>query len=236
MTNFSEHKKMFIKLMLSIVAFSVLILSAVLIPSSYASWQRPQGGNSLTIGEITTTQYYNVVFNSMGGTAVEDQAVEVGTKPQKPADPTRENYEFAGWYKESACTNVFNFETETVTKTTTIYAKWTEKQTTPDKPTDSTGGDVKPPKFGQGIIITDSTGKAERTVESNLPVATNNLQASITVKEGDLLWFYNGNNLQDLNSNAFSWLVKVDGITGCYKVVTGGTYSINYLPNTGLLN
>ena len=40
-----------------------------------------------------------------------------------PTVPTRSNYLFGGWYTDSSCTNLFNFN-ETITEDITLYAKW----------------------------------------------------------------------------------------------------------------
>ena len=43
----------------------------------------------------------------------------------KPEDPTRNNYEFKGWYKETTCENEWDFATEKPTgQVTRLYAKW----------------------------------------------------------------------------------------------------------------
>lgn len=50
-----------------------------------------------------------------------------GTKLTKPADPIAKNTDFVfrGWYKDSACTNAWNFAEDTLTtETVTLYAKW----------------------------------------------------------------------------------------------------------------
>jgi uncharacterized repeat protein (TIGR02543 family) len=39
--------------------------------------------------------------------------------------PTLAGYVFGGWYKESACTNAWNFASDKVTADTTLFAKWT---------------------------------------------------------------------------------------------------------------
>ena len=53
-----------------------------------------------------------------------------------PAHPIREGYRFGGWYKESECINVWNFEVDTlpeiqyneegirIYQETKLYAKW----------------------------------------------------------------------------------------------------------------
>lgn len=50
-----------------------------------------------------------------------------------PENPTREGYLFGGWFKDEACTEVWDFETDTITKPAEgyyenkIYAKWNKK-------------------------------------------------------------------------------------------------------------
>lgn len=41
-------------------------------------------------------------------------------------DPNRRGYKFGGWYKETACVNKWDFDTDTVTSNTVLYAKWIE--------------------------------------------------------------------------------------------------------------
>ena len=81
---------------------------------------------TLYAGWMDSVERFNVSFNLGydGGTAIEAQTVVKNAKASKPADPTRENYDFAGWYKESAFTNAFNFDSELITADTVVYAKW----------------------------------------------------------------------------------------------------------------
>ena len=76
--------------------------------------------------EKPQTVTYEVTFDSQGGSAVAKQTVEKGGKVEKPADPTYAKHEFVAWYKESACTNEWKFDTDTVNADTTLYAKWQE--------------------------------------------------------------------------------------------------------------
>ncbi len=46
----------------------------------------------------------------------------------EPKKPETEGYTFGGWYKDAACTIAWNFETDTVTTYTVLFAKWTENQ------------------------------------------------------------------------------------------------------------
>ena len=55
------------------------------------------------------------------------KTVKANEKVPKPADPTRDGYTFAGWFREAACTTAWNFDADPVTADTTLYAKWTPK-------------------------------------------------------------------------------------------------------------
>ena len=83
------------------------------------------GGNESKESDAATVTY-TITFDSKGGSAVESQFVKKGSKATKPTDPTRNGYTFAGWYKEEAYTNQFNFDTTTITSDRTLYAKWTQ--------------------------------------------------------------------------------------------------------------
>ncbi|MBP3742052.1 MAG: InlB B-repeat-containing protein [Treponema sp.] len=101
--------------------------------------------------DLTETTYYTVTFNSNGGSDVEAQKVESGTKATKPTDPTKastdtETYAFGGWYTSTddgttLSDTAFDFETA-ITADITLYAKWNasakaktdEKSETPEEP------------------------------------------------------------------------------------------------------
>lgn len=50
---------------------------------------------------------------------------QAGSKVTEPTAPTAEGYTFGGWYKESACSDDWDFGTDTVQDSMTLYAKWT---------------------------------------------------------------------------------------------------------------
>ena len=54
--------------------------------------------------------------------------VSVGSLVSKPVDPVHTSYDFNGWFKEEACENEWNFLTDTVSKSTRLYASWTRGQ------------------------------------------------------------------------------------------------------------
>ncbi len=76
-------------------------------------------------GQLLLGVPVTVNFNDNGyGTAPVSQTVASGGVITKPTNPTAEGYVFCGWYKESECTNAWNFDSDTVTADTTLHAKW----------------------------------------------------------------------------------------------------------------
>ena len=67
---------------------------------------------------------YMVTFDSDGGSAVESQEIENGSKAHRPVSPTKEGYLFLGWYVDEAKTIEFDFVNGVITKDITLYAKW----------------------------------------------------------------------------------------------------------------
>lgn len=69
---------------------------------------------------------YTVTFRMNDGTqAVYDtQTVVSGNTASAPTAPTRTDYDFGGWYEDSAGTTAFSFSTP-ITADKTLYAKWT---------------------------------------------------------------------------------------------------------------
>ena len=64
-------------------------------------------------GDKETTEY-TVMFQSNGGSAVASVTVEENGKVTEPTAPTKENYVFGGWFKDSECTEAWVFATDTV--------------------------------------------------------------------------------------------------------------------------
>ncbi|MCR5788568.1 MAG: InlB B-repeat-containing protein [Lachnospiraceae bacterium] len=73
----------------------------------------------------TSFETCTVTFDSKGGTPVEAQPVAVNMYADKPVTPIYQGYRFEGWYKNTALTQKFNFDTDAVTDDITLYAKWT---------------------------------------------------------------------------------------------------------------
>lgn len=85
-------------------------------------------GGKITINPYTAPTpavYYDVTFNSNGGSSVAKQSVGEGLTVTKPADPTKQDKGFAGWYSDEQLQNKYDFSAP-VTKEMTLYAKWAD--------------------------------------------------------------------------------------------------------------
>ncbi|WP_298835987.1 InlB B-repeat-containing protein [Clostridium sp.] len=71
-----------------------------------------------------TINKYIVSFYSQGGSSESNISGDYNGVIKQPKSPIKTGYTFGGWYKESNCTNVWNFTTCKVTYNTSLYAKW----------------------------------------------------------------------------------------------------------------
>ena len=67
-----------------------------------------------------------VTFSTNGGTAIDDEFWFDQDTIEAPAPPTKEGFNFAGWYSDEALTTEWDFATDTVDADTTLFAKWAE--------------------------------------------------------------------------------------------------------------
>ena len=84
--------------------------------------------SDVTVDVTFTAKDYTVTYESNGGSTVPSQTVKYNETANKPANPTKSGYTFAGWYTEEKLTNKYDFATP-VTGNITLYAKWTRNYT-----------------------------------------------------------------------------------------------------------
>jgi len=66
-----------------------------------------------------------VTFETNGGNMIPPQDVYVGDLIIRPADPTKDGFNFIGWYKNENLTQAWNFNTDLMpANDMTLYAKW----------------------------------------------------------------------------------------------------------------
>lgn len=107
--------------------------SYVVIDTSFwsAAKRTITSANSAAINELTwedlsqTAGTFQVYFNTVGGSLIDMYEVVLsGQTIDEPANPVKELYHFDGWYLESNYQTEWDFATDTVTETLTLYAKW----------------------------------------------------------------------------------------------------------------
>lgn len=117
-----------------------------------------EGANALN--EVTILAGHTVTFETQDGAAAKIRLVADGEPASKPADPTRDGYDFGGWYTDEGCTTAYDF-TAAVTEDITLYAKWTPKPVTPPTPPPVTPPDPEPAPGPSGPSGGGSSGWEE---------------------------------------------------------------------------
>ena len=106
----------------------------IIVPTLYDKHQL----NNNHIIKANVTYHFNYEDNPNDGYFFIDLIEETGKLTNPPYDPTREGYNFVGWYKEAECKNIWDFEKdeviiefdesgERIYEEIKLFAKW-EKQ------------------------------------------------------------------------------------------------------------
>jgi len=78
-----------------------------------------------TPGASYRSDYYNITFNSNGGSKVPGQRVNKNSTLMVPEEPQKEGFIFDGWYTDLSFETEYDFS-KRVTVGFTLYAKWNE--------------------------------------------------------------------------------------------------------------
>lgn len=93
----------------------------------------PENSNKVTIYAKWNETPYTLKYNTNGGNEIANGSYSIDTKKLTtfPTDPTRDGYDFAGWYYDAACTQTVDLENlreelmyPSDKKDVTFYAKW----------------------------------------------------------------------------------------------------------------
>jgi len=79
----------------------------------------------LTLYAKWSTAYFDVVFNTLGGSSVDTQSVAYNKLAVFPPIPEKENCSFKKWCTDEECTTELDFATK-ITSAITLYADWLE--------------------------------------------------------------------------------------------------------------
>ncbi len=73
------------------------------------------------------TPQFSVSFDTDGGSSMSNVLVDESQVLSRPNDPMKDNKVFAGWYKDQAFTELWDFENDEILENTTLYAKWKDQ-------------------------------------------------------------------------------------------------------------
>lgn len=96
-----------------------------LVSTKDGSSSYPCEANEVTV--VVSTDC-TVKFETRGGSEISPQTVQYGEKILRPDDPSRDGYQFDGWYADLDLTDEWDFEADSVEKNMTLYAKWVEEE------------------------------------------------------------------------------------------------------------
>jgi len=139
-----------------------------------------------TLGKEDMTLYANwnwtrpmlqVIFNSEGGSSVDSEIVGQYLLVLKPADPTKDGFNFGGWFKDEACTEPWDFASDQMGAVDmTLYAKWNQIPGTQGGSTgDETGDDTEPGGSEATPVVAEPI---KELPTSGLPVTGDTLSTS----------------------------------------------------------
>lgn len=95
---------------------------------NYAIGVYPAGDTKA--GQLFIGNKVTITYTTEHGTAPASDTVANGSIIyNEPTSPSQEGFVFEGWYKDEEFENAWDFETDTVTSDTTLYAKWYDEAT-----------------------------------------------------------------------------------------------------------
>lgn len=133
-------------------------------------YSKPRSGS---LGNSTPA--YTVSFETNGGSKISSLQAAKNTTLKEPAAPTKDGFDFTGWYTDKDLKTKYDFSDE-VTSSFTLYAAWTEKTTdSPNNEIILTIGQKKAYVFGKlktndvaPIIVNNRTMLPARFVAESL--------------------------------------------------------------------
>lgn len=161
--------------------------------------------------------------------APEDQTVAAYAKAVEPEDPTRDGFQFTGWYRDSKCTEPFSFDTQ-ITEDMTIYAGWYTSESY--RVTYHTNYGVEPEDTfeDQTVYDYDASAKINRVRDFTAPADRPYFLGWATNKDGAAV--YQPGALLDISENESLAdemnTIHLYAVWGAQPGTTTLTYDANY--------
>ncbi len=187
------------------------------------TWQRPFTASSLLNeplnGDMSVyakwtpkdleNESFEVSFNTMGGSYVNGQIVKYNGFVSEPAEPTKNGYIFAGWYKDADMQGKWDFLTDKVTGKTTIYAKWVSAN-------DNEGAE---------IISADGFEVDGSTLKMTVPYEKENVAVSALIKVSPSATYMVSKDIEGNEAIPTGTVTLNEGKNVFYILVTSGSGS-----------
>ena len=123
----------------------------------------PSGGGS---SDGNMDNAFRVLFNDGTTTLFVVTDLSYGDKLTKPEDPVKDGYTFAGWHKDAACTQAWDFA-DGIAGDMTLYAKWTPTQTVTPTVTPTATASVTPTVTAEPTGLPTTTPTVQPTGEDD---------------------------------------------------------------------
>ena len=141
----------------------------------YAGWKKdePQPSPSYSSGDGNMENAFRVLFNDGATTLTVQTDLSYGDKLTKPEDPVKDGYTFAGWHKDTACTQAWDFN-DGIPGDMTLYAKWTAAGSS------STGTEATPTATATATAVTTPQPTAAQTTAAATSVPETTTAAAVS--------------------------------------------------------
>ncbi|MDE2523633.1 MAG: InlB B-repeat-containing protein, partial [Methanocorpusculum sp.] len=140
-------------------SFSSYVLAAY----TYTATPASSGGSGNMDGAL------RVLFNDGSATLSVVTGLSYGDKLTAPANPVKDGYTFAGWYKDEACTQAWSFS-DGIPGDMTLYAKWTGGSSSSQSSSQQSGTTTQP--TAKATSAPASTQSQSGTSATSAPVST----------------------------------------------------------------
>lgn len=174
---------------------------------SKTRWDKITGKDQLLNNPLVCNKL-EATFDPDNGESISTQTIDRGGKFTAPADPSKENHTFAGWYNGD---EKFDFDADTTNAPNVLelVAKWEKSKYT-----------VK--------FVSDHGSFADQTIEYGKPIDTGNL--TVPEVEG---YTFDGWYTDDTYSTKFDFTKPITGDTTVYAKWTANDYEVSFITEHG---
>ncbi|SKA04098.1 InlB B-repeat-containing protein [Anaerorhabdus furcosa] len=169
-----------------------------------------QAGGSVNLYAQWSIKKFSVTFDSNGGSTVDNlEDIPYDTKLASLTIPKKAGYDFEGWYKDDKLLQKWDFDADTITSNTTLYAKW---------------------KLKNYSVTYDSQGGSSVVAKTEVKYSDKGLLPSDPVKEGYTFKGWKYGDVVVISTMSYEDLVHDDSIMSIQLIAQWDInwYSVNF--------